>query len=111
MSTERLAEGLAKRLDRRKTLARIGAALAGGVGGIFGFTREAGALYYWRCCGLCQPNSGSCSGCACAWCWTCPWDGYYVRCCECHSNTSYCDSSCRNVQCSFAYQIGQSPQP
>lgn len=114
MSTENLMERLAQRLSRRKAVMRLGAAVTGSVAALFGFGRDAGAISYWRCCTLCKPNSGSCSGCTCVWCWSCLWNGAYQNCCECYdSNGTWCtnDNYCTRAKCSFAYQRGSAPAP
>ncbi len=106
MSAEKLVEALGKRVDRRAFLVKVGKGVVGGLLGLMGLPQSAAAVG-WKCCTLCENNSGSCSGCACQWCWTC----YYApenkcyKCCECHTDTSYCGRGCGNVDCSWAYEV------
>lgn len=107
MSMEELVADVAKQLDRRSFLGKAGAAVVGGLMALMGLPQTASAIIRYKCCNLCKGASTSCSNCACTWCWSCQWsDGYWYRCCECHSNTSYCGGDCDNVTCSWSTRIG-----
>lgn len=112
MSTEKFVEILGEQISRRKFLTKVGVGTLGALAALLGTALPAEAVVWWKCCGLCLPNSGSCSGCACTWCWQCgPYtDGKCYLCCECHSTTSYCGSGCSNVYCSFGRQLSNCPQ-
>lgn len=94
MSFEKLAEGLARRIDRRNAIAKIGAGAMGGLFALMG-VKDASALYYRQCCTLCKSPSTSCSGCA--WCWECCNQNGTFRCCE---YGGACNGSCSGVTCS-----------
>ena len=104
MSTERLVEGIAKLIDRRRFLARAAGSSLAGVAAVMGPSKVHGVRPATgaACCNLCYGDSGSCTGCACIWCWACCFDGYYWNCCECHSATSDCGKDCNNVICSYS---------
>lgn len=109
MSMEKLVERIAEGLDRRSFLGKMGFGLVAGVLGLFALPERSEAVNY-VCCHLCKSNSGSCSNCACVWCWSCgPWGprGDFYQCCECFSSTSTCGGdSCLNVTCSYGRLIG-----
>lgn len=72
MSAEKLVDVLARRLDRRRVLAKLGMGAVGGLAALAGLPgRAAAGPVDWRCCHLCRQNSGLCSGCSCVWCWGC----------------------------------------
>jgi hypothetical protein len=133
MSSDRIIEVIAKTTTRRRFIGKLGA-VAGGLGlTSLGMSRSAFSATPPRpnappppdpgcgieyCCNLC--NSGcpqaSCSGCACTWAWTCPWNPggghtYTVQCGECFSSTIHqgdCQKACPSgdVPCSWAIIIG-----
>lgn len=102
MSDPELLRRLSSLLDRREFLRRTSAAVFGVVMGLLGLPGQAAATYQY-CCTLCFDPGGSCSGCACQWCWTCrdtP-TGRYYRCCECYTQTyQACNGTCSHVKCS-----------
>jgi len=103
MSSEKIIQRLAKAMDRRSFLGKAGASALGTLMALLGVS-SASALYTYKCCHLCRSPSPSCNNCACVWCWICPHsDGKNYQCCECHTNTSYCDAGCSNVNCSWGY--------
>ena len=96
-------KNLAEKLDRRSFLGRVSLGLVGGLLALIGLPKESNALVTYYCCTLCKNPSGSCSNCACTWCWTClSTIGRTFNCCECHGDNSYCGSGCSNVTCSYA---------
>ena len=114
MSVEKFVDILAKRLDRRNVLVKMGTGVVGGVAALMGLPQGASADYvHAKCCHLCKvPSACSCpprpNGCV--WCWSCLWgDGFWYSCCECHSSDDYCGSGCVNILCSFIYKLGQGP--
>jgi len=102
MSTENLIKALAKGIDRRSFLTKLGIGSIGGLMTLMGLPKHAAALVNYKCCHLCNAPS-SCSNCACTWCWSCQYtDGFFYQCCECHNNTSNCGSGCgSNTPCSY----------
>ena len=103
MSSEKLIEGLGRRIDRRRMLAKVGAGVVGGLVALVGWTRDAAALCWYSCCLMCNCNSGGCGSCACTWCWSCtPGGGRMYRCCECYSASQVCDGGCP-AKCSWAW--------
>jgi hypothetical protein len=101
-----LLRNLAEKLDRRSFLGKVTLGLAGSLLALIGVPRESKALVSYYCCTLCESPSGSCSGCACTWCWRClSTIGRTFNCCECHKDDSYCGSGCSNVTCSWAYIV------
>jgi hypothetical protein len=113
LSEEDLVRGLARRMERRKFLAKLGAGSLGVVLGLAGQSKQAAALWTVWCCHLClSPNQGCVGGCStCAWCWSClHTDGFWYQCCECHYIDDGCpDASCTRVYCSEAWKLGQGP--
>ncbi len=114
MSKEKLVRDLGEYLDRRKFLVKAASAALAGLLGLLGIPQTALATYTWHCCNLCKPNSGSCSGCVCSWCWTCPQMGNNYACCECYSVDSShggCSGGCPfgGVKCSWAFWVSGSP--
>ncbi len=110
MADEKMILRLSALIDRRAFLRRVGAAALGAVAALVGTPGLALALYNVYCCHLCQPNSGSCSNCACTWCWMCTYNlTHDYSCCECHRDNDYCLSGCSNVPCSYAVYLGRSP--
>lgn len=110
--TRDLVERLGDVLSRRSFLRRVAVAAAGVIGLLQGSSSTAEALYSCGCCGLCRPcYYNRCTGCACTWSWICV-DQYdrLWRCFECHGDTSYCGSGCRNVVCSQAQLGGDFPE-
>lgn len=108
MSVDRLVEVIARQIDRRNALVRLGTGAVGSLAALIGLPLGASATVRWRCCDLCKGNSGSCSGCACTWGWSCNQDGHHYQCAECHRDTSYCGPGCSNVKCSYGYRKGRS---
>jgi hypothetical protein len=109
MSMEKIVRRIGESLDRRSFLGKLGFGLAASLLGLFTLPEKAQGLVSYACCTLCKSNSGSCSGCACTWCWTCgPWGprGDYYSCCECHGDSSYCGAGCSNVTCSYVRVLG-----
>ena len=109
MTAERLVEALSRQLNRRRLIAKIGTALAGGTAVLLGLPRVAAAS--GTCCGLCLGNSGYCYGCSCAWCWTCSIPGSVEvwQCCECYDSDGDCLGGCNYVFCSWAQCIQNCP--
>jgi hypothetical protein len=107
---ERLVLALGRQVGRRRFLKKAAVSVGAALLSILGLPREVQALYHVRCCWLCQPEGGPCSGCACTWSWLCDENGTVWRCIECHSNTSYCGSGCTNVYCSHAQKTGYAPE-
>jgi hypothetical protein len=106
MSTEKLVEDLAKQIDRRTFLGKVGKMGVGIVGGLLGLMalpQTAAAAH--PCCNLCVSPSTCGNNCRCRWCWTCQAsDGSKYRCCECHSGKN-CGRNCREVTCAEATAI------
>lgn len=114
MLTEKIAEGLARRIDRRKFLARAGAGAAGGLLAATGLSKAASSSSVTPdsselCCNLCNPPSTSCysnrASCGSIWCWNCNdcAAGGTFNCCECYSykgGTGECPA-----KCSYVYQV------
>jgi hypothetical protein len=130
MPTEKLVEGLAKQLDRRTFLAKLGAGTVGVLLALMGFPQRA-AAYDYACCHLCNAPS-SCSGCAscsgnqcgkgtcgsnCSWCWDCcDANRHMYRCCECYSSPPSCCGGCPATSSCVTYlgfqqQCGGQPVP
>ncbi len=110
MLSEATLLGFAGAIDRRRFLRRVGASALGAIGGLIGLPGLAHAYYDVYCCHLCNPNSGTCTGCACTWCWACTFDTHDYACCECHSDTSNCGAGCGiNTPCSYAYRTPYAP--
>lgn len=111
MLAERLVEFLGKKMERRSFLGKLGIGAIGALTGLMGLSKPAAARCTFACCGLCVCPSGSCSNCACTWCWVCSTSpGVAYKCCECHSNTTWCGGQCRNVNCSWVEYLS-SPAP
>lgn len=110
--TRDLVERLGDALSRRSFLRRVAVAAAGVIGLLYGSAGTVEALYSCGCCWLCKPcNYNRCTGCACTWSWVCvDQSSRFWRCHECHGDTSYCGSDCRNVVCSQAQLAGDSPE-
>ncbi len=110
MSTDRLVEGLAEKLDRRSFITRAGMATVGGLLALMGLPGTANANapdVSYKCCNLCG-SPQSCGSCWCQWCWTCcnTADNTKWECCECYeSPNSQCNGSCP-APCSSARQVG-----
>lgn len=111
MATEKLVEALARQIDRRSFLGKVGVGIVGGLLGIMGLPQTVTATVKEKCCNLCVSPSTSCSNCACVWCWRCPYLGMYYNCCECHRDTTNCGSGCSNVGCSYTTQAPQVATP
>lgn len=101
MSIDKLTEGLAKQLDRRTFLIRVGAGAIGALAALMGLPKNAAAAQY-ACCGLCVAYSSSCTGCYCQWSWYCC-DGHHLyKCKECYRGSC----SCNDQACSSAEYLG-----
>lgn len=81
MATEKLVEAIARQIDRRDFLKKLGASTVGALPAFLGLSRPASA-YNYACCHLCWPaGSNSCT--TCAWCWSCLHeDGWWYACCD-----------------------------
>jgi hypothetical protein len=97
MSNETI-ETIAKGTERKRFLARAGAASLGLVAAVFATPAAAQALVTTHGCDLCDTPS-SCAGKACYWCW---WGrcsgGKNYQCCEGFSSTSGCGENCGSTQ-------------
>jgi hypothetical protein len=97
MSNE-MIESLAKRTERKRFLARAGAASLGLVAAAFARPATAEALVDTHGCTLCDSPT-SCSGKICYWCWwgTC-FQGKHYQCCEGYTSVSSCTGGCTSGQ-------------
>lgn len=103
MSAESLVEGLGARIGRRKYLVKLGTGTVGALLALMGLTQTVAASPY--CCSLCNSDSGSCSGCACTWCWACCYGDFLFDCCECFSAQQNCGRVCPAI-CSWTVNRG-----
>ncbi len=109
MATEKFVEAIARQINRRDFLKKLGAGTVGALLAFLGLSRPAFA-YNYACCHLCWP-AGSTSCTTCAWCWSCLHeDGWWYACCECHSTNDGCTGGgCTNVEHSYYYRLGMAP--
>jgi hypothetical protein len=84
-----MIERVAKGTDRRKFLAKAGAASLGAMAGLLGNSQAAEALWYHHGCHLCVAPNQCPSNVNCYWCWqgNCTTDGgstsaHKHACCE-----------------------------
>ncbi|MBI5877941.1 MAG: twin-arginine translocation signal domain-containing protein [Chloroflexi bacterium] len=116
MAPEKLVEAIARQIDRRDFLKKLGAGTFGALLAFLGLSRPAFAVDV-ACCHLCySPGSTTCN--TCAWCWNCWWDpalggdGWGYQCCECHSTNDGCPyGDCGNVDHSYYRRVGTMPSP
>lgn len=129
MSTEKLVESLAKRIDRRHFLRSVGMGTLGAIGALIGWpigasahTCPPGAPNHTKCCCLCKTGAiGLITSCTVSgtagWCWSCYWspseggDGRDYRCCEWKNTGTYgCNDFCPGVTKSTYYRLGSAPE-
>jgi hypothetical protein len=99
MAAEKLVLDLAKRINRRKLLAKAGVGAVGALAVAIGKPLSAAALVAYKCCDLCCFPYG-CSNCTSTWCWQCcndVSDGVAYQCCECYGSSGDCGPSCSGV--------------
>ncbi len=116
MATEKLVESLARRIDRRNFLKKLGTGAIGALLAMMGLSQGASAahggcppgLVDAQCCCLCKQPSQSCNNCVCTWCWSCVLGGTWL-CCECHTQNNPCIDDCPDVNCSYMQYLGAKP--
>ena len=103
MSTDKLAQRVGKGMNRRRFLAKVSGGAVAFTFALLGLQEEASATVRYACCNLCKSPT-SCTG-ACTWCWSCCNGIRLWQCCEVHTTTAYCGSSCSGIKCSRARLI------